>query len=255
VLVVEDNPVNAAVTEGMLLELGCTTAVVDNGREAVARVRAERFDLVLMDLHMPELDGLGATALIRKAPAGDRHLPIIALTANAADTHRQQCLAAGMDGFLGKPFTMSELHDTLARWLPENRGHQTNNDDGSGGRPRACVLDSSALARIRALDRPGRPSLFARVATLFVTGSTGQVEIIRDALARGDLPAVRAQAHSLKSASANVGAMELARLALALERACDRGDASEAQSLGQQLSDAHPAVVIALQQESLAESA
>jgi two-component system, sensor histidine kinase and response regulator len=256
VLVVEDNPVNAIVAAEMLAELGCTATVVDNGREAVARVGTERFDLVLMDLHMPDLDGLGATALIRKVPTHGRHLPIVALTANTAASHRAQCLTAGMDGFLGKPFTLAELREMLSRWLlPGGPGREPGAVTVRAERRRGGLLDSSALDRIRALERPGGPSLLGRVVSMFVSSSSAQLAGMREALGRGDLEAIRGQAHSLKSASGNVGATELARLAQALEQACERAERSAVQALIEQLFAAHPAVIAALETETAAEVA
>ena len=103
VLIVEDNAVNAAVFEGMLDELGCSHATVNSGREAVSLAATRQFDAILMDVQMPDMDGWAATALIRRAEPPQVHTPIIALTADASEAHRQQCLRAGMDDFLSKP--------------------------------------------------------------------------------------------------------------------------------------------------------
>ncbi len=123
VLLAEDNPVNRLVAEEMLKSLGLEVNVAVNGREAVATCDRDRFDLVLMDCQMPELDGFEATALVRAREAAEpghatHRLPIIALTANALSGDRERCLAIGMDDYLSKPFTRDDLHKTLARWLP-----------------------------------------------------------------------------------------------------------------------------------------
>ncbi|EHR70387.1 signal transduction histidine kinase [Burkholderiales bacterium JOSHI_001] len=120
VLLAEDHPVNQLVAQTRLRELGCDTVLATNGREAVARWREGGFDLVLMDCHMPELDGFDATREIRalEGPSGDgRRTPIIALTANAMAGDRERCLAAGMDEHLPKPFTRDQLQAALQRWL------------------------------------------------------------------------------------------------------------------------------------------
>jgi CheY-like chemotaxis protein len=115
VLVAEDNPVNALVARLMLRGLGLEVAEVRDGQQAVEAVRARAFDLVLMDLHMPVLDGLAATRAIR---AGERgHLPIVALTADALPEDRARCLAEGMDDYLSKPLRRAELEQVLRRWL------------------------------------------------------------------------------------------------------------------------------------------
>src|SRR5207249_7582981 len=108
VLLVEDEPVNAAVAQGYLTALGCTSVWVKDGAEAVARHAAERFDLILMDLSMPGMDGFATTALIRQRGAAAARVPIVALTAHDAANYRDACLTAGMDDMLSKPYTLEE---------------------------------------------------------------------------------------------------------------------------------------------------
>ena len=117
VLLVEDNRVNLLVGLGMLGRIGCAVETAASGQEAVARFDRERYDLILMDCQMPEMDGFEATAAIRarEAPAGT-HTPIVALTANAIEGDRERCLAAGMDDYLAKPFRLADLHQVVARW-------------------------------------------------------------------------------------------------------------------------------------------
>jgi signal transduction histidine kinase/ActR/RegA family two-component response regulator len=118
VLVAEDNPVNQLVTRRLLRKRGHTPVVVANGREAVERLEQEAFDLVLMDVQMPEMDGLEATRAIRaRERARGGHVPIVALTAHALDADRQRCLESGMDGYLSKPFTADALESELRRVL------------------------------------------------------------------------------------------------------------------------------------------
>ena len=115
-LVAEDNPVNQRVVAAVLARAGWPHALVANGAEALERVAAERFDLVLMDVQMPRMDGLEATRRIRALERG-RRVPIVALTANAFAADREACLAAGMDDFLAKPFRTEELVALLDRHL------------------------------------------------------------------------------------------------------------------------------------------
>jgi PAS domain S-box-containing protein len=116
VLVAEDNPVNQRVVRGLLAKLGCEAVVVDNGVRAVEVMQEDRFDLVLMDCQMPELDGLSATRIIR-AQGHQHHTPILALTAGVLDGDRERCLDAGMDDFLMKPVRLEDLARALALWL------------------------------------------------------------------------------------------------------------------------------------------
>jgi PAS domain S-box-containing protein len=115
-LVVEDNPVNQEVMRDLLEIGGAQVDMADNGQEAVARARASRYDLVLMDVQMPVMAGLQATSQIRRLP-GWEHVPIVAMTANAFDEDRERCLAAGMNDHLGKPVDPEKLYRTLTRWL------------------------------------------------------------------------------------------------------------------------------------------
>jgi signal transduction histidine kinase/DNA-binding response OmpR family regulator len=119
VLLVEDNPINQAVAEAMLGKLGLRSQMANNGAEAVGLVGEVDFDLVLMDCQMPVMDGYQATAAIRALPGGrGSRLPIIALTANAMHGDEQACVDAGMNGFLAKPYSLTDLHAKLAAWLP-----------------------------------------------------------------------------------------------------------------------------------------
>ena len=230
VLVVEDNEVNGAVIEGMLEQLGCSCVVVANGRIGVARARSESFGAILMDTHMPDIDGLEATRLIRSAEADGSRTPIIALTADPAESHRAACLAAGMDDFLSKPTTLALLQQALGRWL-------------------APAPMNEAMTRIAALEKLGKPGLVQRVAALFVAKSAEQVAAIRIALAAADLAAVKAQCHSLKSSSAHVGAERLSRVAAAMEAAAAAGDESRVRALATELEQAAAAARVDLRQE------
>lgn len=120
ILLAEDNVVNREIAVAMLELLGCTVDIAEDGQEALAAVDAHSYDLVLMDCQMPNLDGLKASRLIREQEnqrPHPRRLPIVALTANAMEGDREQCLATGMDGYLTKPFTFDQLHHALAPWL------------------------------------------------------------------------------------------------------------------------------------------
>ena len=115
ILVAEDNPINQRFAVGLLEKHGHTVVLASNGREAVTAVLGGGIDLVLMDVQMPEMDGLAATAAIRAAEAaGERRLPILALTALAVDGDRERCLAAGMDGYLTKPIQGDHLLRAVA---------------------------------------------------------------------------------------------------------------------------------------------
>jgi len=116
VLLAEDNPVNQKVAVSLLQTLGCQVTVVADGRQAVAAAIDGTFDLVLMDCHMPEMDGLEATRRIRALPAPAGAVPVVAITANVLGEHRQACAAAGMDDFVTKPINRETLRGVLQKW-------------------------------------------------------------------------------------------------------------------------------------------
>jgi CheY-like chemotaxis protein len=118
VLIVEDNPVNQLLTLTQVRRLGCTADVVDDGRRAIEAAMAGRYDVVLMDCHLPEIDGYEATRAIRSAEQGTgRHVQIIAVTANAIAGDRERCLEAGMDDYISKPVRLQQLQTALTRWV------------------------------------------------------------------------------------------------------------------------------------------
>jgi CheY-like chemotaxis protein len=126
VLLVEDEPVNAEVAQGYLAVLGCTSVWVSDGPAAIARNAAEHFDLILMDLSMPGMDGFATTALIRQQAGAAGRIPIVALTAHDAASYRDTCLAAGMDDMLTKPCTLEEYEQVLRRLIPRAAQQRAN---------------------------------------------------------------------------------------------------------------------------------
>jgi CheY-like chemotaxis protein len=118
-LIVEDQSLNRDVAQGMLKAIGLETDAAGDGEEALAKIFAGRYDLVLMDCQMPVMDGFTATIVLRAREPAGVHIPVVALTADVTSSGRDACLAAGMDDFVGKPFTRASLHAVLARWLDE----------------------------------------------------------------------------------------------------------------------------------------
>ena len=119
ILLVEDNIVNQMVALAMLGKIGAQATVANNGREAIETIVAGRFDAVLMDMHMPEMDGIEATRVLRLDPTL-RSLPIIAMTASAMAGDREMMLGVGMNDYIAKPVSLAGLHATLAKWAPGN---------------------------------------------------------------------------------------------------------------------------------------
>lgn len=228
VLLAEDNPVNQEVAKGMLESLGCYVEVVTNGQEALGALERSTYDLVLMDWHMPQLDGLAATQQIRakEQQTTAPRLPIIALTANAMEGDRQQCLAAGMDDYLSKPFTQEQLLTILHRWSPLSSVPLARRKPPTSELPKPApiqpeppiaMLDPKPLANIRALQRPGKPDLVRTVLEQYLTTTPPLLQELQSAIAQNDAAAVQRSAHSLKSSSATIGAVLIASLSKELE--------------------------------------
>jgi CheY-like chemotaxis protein/HPt (histidine-containing phosphotransfer) domain-containing protein len=236
VLVVEDEPVNAAVSQGYLESLGCTSVWVKDGPEAIGRSAAERFDLILMDLNMPTMNGFEATALIRRTSA-QRRVPIIALTAHDEASYREKCLHAGMDDMLSKPCTLEECARVLSRWLskmePQEPAPPLAGD----------LVDAAAVARLGSLRGNGQSNLFARLVDLFQTSSADAMEQLRAALETRDLVKGAAVCHKLASSAANVGAISFAGDVRHLEHLCAAGEAAAAQPLFEKVWRVYPALI------------
>jgi two-component system sensor histidine kinase/response regulator len=239
-LLVEDNPVNQEVALAILEELGLQADCAWNGEEALEKLAAARYDVVLMDCHMPKLDGYATTRRLREleAAAGKARLPVIALTANALSDDAEQCFAAGMDGYLSKPFSIDELYVTLKPY--ERKA------PASPRGPAVSALDEQALKQIRALRKPGGPDLLKRIVGLYITNSRALVDSLRASITSSDAAAVLQAAHSLKSSSANVGATELTKLCATLETAAKAGKLTSGWAMLEPIVTEHNRVLLAL---------
>ncbi|HYG90084.1 MAG TPA: ATP-binding protein [Azospirillum sp.] len=229
VLAAEDNEVNAIVLAGLLELGGHRVTVARDGVQAVELAATRDFDLVLMDLRMPGLDGLEATRRIRALPDPRRAgVPIVAITANSQRTRLGDCFAAGMDGFLGKPFRREDLDKALRAALADRPSPPARRAPGA--------MDESVLAEHAELLGHER---LARIVEAFRTSSAALLAELRAAAATGNWGAVADRAHALKSASGNVGLTAFAELAKRTEQAADAASAAE-------LDAAYPAALAAL---------
>jgi signal transduction histidine kinase/DNA-binding response OmpR family regulator len=234
ILVAEDNPVNQMVVVEFLNRLGVQSVVVPNGEQAVAAVRADPFDLVLMDCHMPAMDGFQATAAIRGMGFTSDRLPVIALTASAMASDREQCLAAGMDDFLTKPLRRDALSAALARWMRRPAVDPGPPAVPAGPRTDEQLIDLEQLSSLVGTDAAKMRSFFE----LFLTSSVPLVAGIDAAVAARDAAALFRDAHTLKGSAASMGAREVAALALQLEHAGKAGDWEVAEGIRSQLAGA-----------------
>jgi two-component system, sensor histidine kinase and response regulator len=223
VLVAEDNLVNQRVAQRTLQMLGCSAVLVDDGEKAVEAVLSQRFDVVLMDCQMPELDGYEATLAIRAREMG-RRTPIVAMTASLTDQERKRCLEVGMDDCVIKPITPDQLRDTIARMITAKKDERPGAAQGIGERVQA--LDTRVLADLDVLGG-GDPEFVVDLVRLFTEQAPRQLDAARAALDVRDYGAIAKAAHTLKSSSGYLGAKRLSELCAQLEKRANGGETSE----------------------------
>jgi signal transduction histidine kinase/CheY-like chemotaxis protein len=217
VLLVEDNMVNCTLALEMLQRLGCDAMHAGNGVEALDALEKQSFDVVLMDCQMPVMDGFIATRKLREREVFKKLEPtrVVALTANALAGDREACLAAGMNDYLAKPFTLAQLRNIL---LPSKVSRSAANK---------VTLDSSAIDAVRQLDPDGQDRLLSRLIALYRDDSSQLLADIDNGMKVGDAEVVARAAHTLKSSSANLGATNVAAIARKIETAARQGDITD----------------------------
>ena len=234
ILLAEDSRANQLVATTLLTRVGFRVDVAENGLQAVAAVNRHSYGLVLMDLAMPEMDGLEATGCIRALPGKRGRIPIIAMTANVLDDDRQRCLDAGMDDYLPKPIDRRVLYGAVVRWLDGAPARPATAADWAAGvatesQPGAGVPAASAEGdrdlevlderTVTALERDLSAELMPGVVATFLEEAADRIEAIAGAVAAGDAIAAGEQGHALKGSAATFGALALRDAAYAVERA------------------------------------
>jgi signal transduction histidine kinase/CheY-like chemotaxis protein len=235
VLLVEDNELNQEVALALLQDAHLSIDLAENGEVAVRMVDSGHYDLVLMDMQMPVMDGITATKAIRSHPQF-RALPIIAMTANVMAADREKCIEAGMNDHVSKPIDPDELFAALLRWIKPRDGGSPAKESAPpvsslpapAQAPESAPLEIPGIDTKSALRRTGgNRKRYESLLRRFAEPSTGGVEEIRAALAAGDTSTAARAAHSLKGAAANLGATALAEVAAKVETALTRGEGVE----------------------------
>ncbi len=242
VLLVEDNPLNQEVALELLRSLGLPADLAEDGQQALDKLRSQPYDVVLMDMQMPVMDGLTATREIRRQPAW-AHLPIIAMTANAMASDRQHCLDAGMNDHLPKPIDPEQLRQKLLQWVPQLQVVPpvgpvagTTGAGAVSGAAGAAAPEAPASGGLLALLRHipgldvdlglqqslGREALYLQLLQRFAASQANAPEQLADAIAASQWADAERLVHTTKGVAAQVGAMPLRDLALALEAAVRR---------------------------------
>ena len=224
ILIAEDNPANQMITQSLLSRLGLSSDVVANGLEAVEALRNRPYDLVLMDIGMPEMDGIEATRTIRSLPGAAARTPITALTAHVMSGEREQVLSQGLDDYLAKPVDPIELSQCLARWLPKQDHTLPTalppDDDGNNPVPDA-LIDQGVLQKL--FEDVGS-EMAPRVFAAFIQELQDQTSALEKAGEHTDLEELGKAAHRLKGSAASFGASHLSTALQGLEETARNGD-------------------------------
>jgi CheY-like chemotaxis protein/HPt (histidine-containing phosphotransfer) domain-containing protein/two-component sensor histidine kinase len=226
ILIAEDNSTNREVALGMLRNLGLRADAVANGAEAIRALESIPYDLVLMDMRMPVMDGIEAARQIRNPQSAvlEHDIPIIALTADAMQSDRDSCQAAGMNDFVPKPILKSVLRAALKRWLCT--GNAATPSGAPQVVPSTTAADTTLIFDLEGMlgRLDGDNELAAIVIAVFLEDIPAQIQTLKDFVKSGDTASSARQAHSIRGASANVGGDRLRNVASVMEKAADVGD-------------------------------
>ncbi|MBF0201527.1 MAG: response regulator, partial [Desulfamplus sp.] len=259
VLVAEDNIINQQVAMGILLKMGLRVNVAANGIEVLKALESISFDLILMDVQMPEMDGLEATRIIRESPSPHSKVPIVAMTAGAMTQDRERCREAGMDDYVPKPVNPLELGRVLAKWLSRKEGSRKGLPLHYGGQFNYLESDmeeNTSLEENRyneenetlinknlpVFDRDdligrcmGNVQVIVKIGKIFLEDLPVQLESLRENISKGDIHQAGRNAHALKGGALNMGCSALAGAAFEMEKTCREDDKNALPGLFQNL--------------------
>jgi len=242
VLVVDDNGLNQKVAQRLVQQTGYKSEVAANGKLALEALDREPFDLIFMDVQMPEMDGMEATRAIRerqkdpaKFPNYKNQIVIIAMTANAMQGDREKCLAVGMDDYLAKPVRPADVRNILERWATVIHKNPAHTGVAVPAANAPAAVDDTVVDMARLLDlTDGTPESLRELVVLYVTQTGGQVTQLTAAVKAGNTKDVRRIAHSCAGASATCGIVQIVPILRELERQGDEGQLVNAEALARQ---------------------
>lgn len=230
ILLAEDDPVNRKLAVTVLARAGFSVDAVDNGQKAIQAFKDNDYDLILLDIQMPEMNGFEATKTIRQMEKQEKHTPIIAITAHAMQGDKERCLKAGMDDYISKPLKPQNLIETIERWI-----RSTDTQDKSSIQDSTNKETPAEVVPINlrgALERfGGDMDFFKEILDEFLSFMPRQLEILNEAVEQGDAAVTEREAHKIKGAAENVGAGRIAGLSFKLELFAQKGDLSDAREI------------------------
>ena len=236
VLLVEDNEVNQMVAQGMLENMGCKVSIAENGLLALDVLKKNKFDIVLMDINMPELNGRDATVRFRALEEENEHLPIIALTANVIKEDVDGYYKAGMDDHLSKPFTADKLREILNKWVPQSKVEQETTQTSISSDINTSNIDVGMINNLKKM----MGETYIELVNTYINRSLELKEAIVNN--KGDLEKLRRDVHSLKGSSGTMGATKLFSICGEFELLLRKGDASNKESTIEKISNELDAV-------------
>jgi CheY-like chemotaxis protein len=225
-LVVEDNPINQEVARYQIEKLGYSLDVAKDGKEALAMLDQRDYGLILMDCHMPVMDGFEATSRIRKRADNKRRIPIIAVTASGTVGEREKCLQAGMSDFLLKPFQPEGLSEKIISWLSGGLHVAPNPKSANGEGPSDIMQD--VTKRLEELEEDYGKEMVLKILEMFIPDAEVRIAEIDRAIKREEFRALEEAAHGLKSGAANIGATDMSQLCEQLETQGELGQIGNA---------------------------
>ena len=261
ILLAEDNTINQEVARGILKMIGCHVELANNGVEVCDRSASRDFDLILMDCHMPVMDGFTATSKIRAREIEEHRqkTPIIALTADVQKGVIEQCEQSGMDGYLSKPYTRKQLQQLLEKWLPAG-STTTSSEPIPSPRPQVrrkethFLLEPDALENLRSIVTSDGESLLSKTIKLFLESIPEEAASLKNAVEAKDASTIAHIAHNLKSAFANLGITIMTSQAAELEKAGRSGQLENTEHIISDLLSELPQVLLALEYELASET-
>ncbi|HEY1253163.1 MAG TPA: PAS domain S-box protein [Terracidiphilus sp.] len=227
ILLAEDNVINQKVAVGILTRLGMSIDVAGNGKEAVQMLESHPYDLILMDVQMPEMDGIEATKIIRgsTSAAFNPRIPIIAMTAHAFTGYRDECLSAGMNDYISKPVNVKDLAEMVLRWLPGQEALHSASSPNEIPQPLPQSLSPPVFDRAGLLNRTmGDEEFMQEVIHEFLIDTPRQIAALRRLIEDKDALEAGRKAHQIKGAAANVGGEAMHAVAYEMEEAGKAGD-------------------------------
>ena len=225
ILVVEDNLINQEVAKELLEQMGLHVSIAQNGVEAIKYIEMQSFDLIIMDVQMPEMDGYEATRSIRKLKdTAKNQVPIIAMTAHAMKGDEQKSLEAGMDDYISKPFEAQHFMDKVTFWLKKSlplrqREPIIQSNQSSDTKHQTLPSTSPGIEILEGLNRlAGNEDLYKRIIQYFLSDSKERIQAVKSAQQKQDLEQFKAQIHSIKGAASNIGALKTMALCKEIEK-------------------------------------